>query len=262
MITVFTVASFLDQFAPRRLAADWDNVGLLVGDGHQAVERIMTCLTVTPASVAEAVAEKVQLIVTHHPLMFRPIQRLTADTTEGKMLLDLARGGVAVYSPHTAFDSARAGINQRLALALELSDISPILADADDSSLGVGRYGYPNRGATIAQIADQLKKFLQLPAVRLVGDASATVRSVAIACGSGGDFLRTAHRAGCDCFVTGEATFHTCLEAEALGVGLLLTGHFASERFAVEQLAEVLAAEFRTAKVWASRAERDPLQVI
>jgi putative NIF3 family GTP cyclohydrolase 1 type 2 len=86
------------------------------------------------------------------------------------------------------------------------------------------------------------------------------VRAVAVACGSGGDLLEAAQRAGCDCFVTGEARFHTCLAAEALGLGLILAGHFASERFAVERLAELLAAQFPAATVWACRVERDPVQ--
>ena len=82
----------------------------------------------------------------------------------------------------------------------------------------------------------------------------------AVACGSAGEFLEPAQAAGCDCLVTGEVRFHTALEAEALGVGLVLAGHFASERFALEALAEVLANQFRDTKVWASRAERDPIQ--
>ncbi|MCO6454149.1 MAG: Nif3-like dinuclear metal center hexameric protein, partial [Pirellulaceae bacterium] len=83
---------------------------------------------------------------------------------------------------------------------------------------------------------------------------------VAVACGSAGQFLPAAARAGCDLLLTGETSFHTCLEAQALGVHLLLPGHYASERFAVEQLAELLAAEFPALHIWASRHERDPLK--
>jgi dinuclear metal center YbgI/SA1388 family protein len=126
MPSVADIADFLRDLAPLQFAASWDNVGLLLGDPAAGVERIMTCLTVTPESAAEAVQERAQLIVTHHPILFRPVQRLTAATPEGRMLLELARAGVAVYSPHTAFDDAPGGINDLLAGKLGLSDVRPL----------------------------------------------------------------------------------------------------------------------------------------
>src|SRR5512145_1980866 len=99
MTTVSTITQYLERFAPLDLAADWDNVGLLLGDSNAAVERVMTCLTVTPESAAEAIDEKAQLIVSHHPILFRAVKRLSSTTPEGRMLYGLARAGVAVYSP-------------------------------------------------------------------------------------------------------------------------------------------------------------------
>src|SRR5262245_25707096 len=128
MPTIASVIQFLGELAPPSLAADWDNVGLLLGDRAAAVQRIMTCLTVTPESAAEAVESNVQLIVTHHPILFRPTQRLTSDTPEGRTLLTLVRADVAVYSPHTAYDNTRDGINDALARRLGLTDIAPLRA--------------------------------------------------------------------------------------------------------------------------------------
>src|SRR6188472_3716366 len=126
MTTVKDICNFLESFAPAVLAAEWDNVGLLVGDRAQRVERIMTCLTITPAAAAEAIRERVDLIVTHHPLPFKPLKRLTTDQPAGRILLDLIRAGISIHSPHTAFDSAAAGINQQLAEGLELQSIQPL----------------------------------------------------------------------------------------------------------------------------------------
>jgi dinuclear metal center YbgI/SA1388 family protein len=126
MLTIAAILDYLDGFAPQRLAAEWDNVGLLLGDRTAPVERIMTCLTATPESAAEAVASGAQLIVTHHPVLFRSIKRLTSDTPEGRMLLALIRAGVAVYSPHTAFDNTGGGINELLAQRLGLTDLKPL----------------------------------------------------------------------------------------------------------------------------------------
>jgi dinuclear metal center YbgI/SA1388 family protein len=138
MLTVATVVEYLDRFAPRDLAADWDNVGLLLGESSAAVERIMTCLTVTPESAAEAVASRANLIVTHHPILFRGVKRLTDATSEGPMLLPLVRAGIAVYSPHTAFDNTRGGINELLARRLALTDVVPLRRPPPLSPPGTG----------------------------------------------------------------------------------------------------------------------------
>jgi dinuclear metal center YbgI/SA1388 family protein len=126
MLTVADVLGFLEQFAPPDLAADWDNVGLLLGDRAAEVRRVITCLTVTPESAAEAVETGAQLIVTHHPILFRAVKRLTTATAEGRMLLALIRAGVAVYSPHTSFDNTRGGINDSLARRLGLGDVTAL----------------------------------------------------------------------------------------------------------------------------------------
>jgi dinuclear metal center YbgI/SA1388 family protein len=259
MLTVATIVQFLEQFAPVRLAEEWDNVGLLVGTANRPVLRIMTCLTLTPDSVAEAVREQAELVVTHHPLPFRPVRRLTDETVEGRLLLELISARIAVYSPHTAFDSAGRGINQRLAEGLGLVEIAPLTSDSQDPVIGSGRCGRLDPPATLAELADRAARFLKIEGLHLVGERQRLIHRVAIGCGSAGELLSSAIACGCDSFVTGEARFHTCLEAEAAGVAMVLVGHFASERFAVEQLAQVLAEHFPTMMIWASRAERDPL---
>jgi dinuclear metal center YbgI/SA1388 family protein len=268
MTTLREVCQFLDEFAPPHLAEEWDNVGLLVGDPAQAVERIMTCLTITPASAAEAARERADLIVTHHPLPFKPLARITSDQTPGRLVLQLIRAGIAVHSPHTAFDSAAAGINQQLAAGLGLTRLAPLIPAADAGEmtgatlLGSGRYGKLPQSATVADLALRLKQFLKIDRLQVVGAGERAIEVAAVACGSAGSFLGPAMKAGCQLLVTGETSFHTCLEAEANGVSLLLTGHYASERFALERLAEVLAGRFADLSVWASRDERDPLSLL
>jgi dinuclear metal center YbgI/SA1388 family protein len=259
--TVRDVAEFLEAFAPARLAEDWDNVGLLVGRHDQRVQRVMTCLTVTPDSVAEAVRERADLIVTHHPLPFRPLKRITGDQVPGRLLLDLIAAGIHVYSPHTAFDSAARGINQRLAEGLELGGIQPLEPRQDDpDGLGAGRWGTYGQPRRLERLAELLRTLLHIDGLHAVGPAEAMISRVAVACGAAGSFLAAAREAGCELLVTGETSFHTCLEAEATGVALLLPGHYASERFAVEQLAEVLTSAMPPLNVWASRQEHDPLR--
>lgn len=259
MNRVADVAEFLEAFAPAHLAEAWDNVGLLVGDPSANVERIMTCLTITPASASEAIAERAQLIVAHHPLPFRPLKQLTTATPEGRMLLDLIAAGVAVYSPHTAFDSAATGINQQIAAGLQLANVQPLVPLAD-GTLGSGRSGQLRGSQRLEALAGLVKQFLKIGQVQIVGQPDRPVQRIAVACGSAGEFLGPAREAGCDCLVTGEVRFHTALEAEATGVALILAGHYASERFAVEALADVLARQFPGLHIWASRQEADPLR--
>ena len=261
MTTVADLCSFLDVFAPPELAADWDNVGLLVGDRAQRVDRVMTCLTITPTVAAEAIRERVDLIVTHHPLPFKPLQRLTTDEPTGRLLLDLIRAGMAIHSPHTAFDSAATGINQQLAEGLFLTGIQPLEPALNlPPALGTGRFGRLPQPATLGQIASRLKQFLKIGGLHAVGDLQAPITLVAVACGSAGELLGAAIRCGCQLLITGETRLHTCYEAHARGTALLLAGHYASERFGVERLAEILAAQFPTLAVWPSRDETEPLK--
>jgi len=257
MLTIKTVAAFLENAAPLQLAEDWDNVGLLVGDPGREVHRVMTCLTITPATAAEAVHRKAELIVTHHPVPFQPVRRLTTETTTGRLLLELIAARIAVYSPHTALDSAREGINRQLAAGLGLRGIGPLVPR--DDGLGAGRWGWLEEPLTLAELARRVKEFLSIERMQMVGRPEQPVRTVAVACGAAGEFLEAAREAGCDCMLIGETPFHTCLEAEAAGIGLLLPGHFASERFALESLSETLARQFPQLEVWASRQERDPI---
>jgi dinuclear metal center YbgI/SA1388 family protein len=126
MPTVGAIVHHLEQFAPPALAAEWDNVGLLLGETGSPVQKLMTCLTVTPESAAEAIAEGAQLIVSHHPVLFRAAKRLTDTSSEGRLLLPLLRAGIAVFSPHTAFDNTIGGINDILARRLDLTDCHPL----------------------------------------------------------------------------------------------------------------------------------------
>ncbi len=179
MLTVEMVTEFLGRIAPLGLAEEWDNVGLLVGGPNHQVQRVMTCLTVTPNVVAEAVEGNVDLIVTHHPMPFHAVKRLTPDTPTGQMLLDLIASRVAVYSAHTAFDSAVNGINQRLARGLDLRGVFPLVFS--EEGLGAGRTGWLEEPTPLGEIAETVKQFLRLDSIQVVGDSAHLIRSMAVA---------------------------------------------------------------------------------
>ncbi len=274
MPSITAICDYLQFRAPLTLAESWDQVGLLVGDPNNEVMRMMTCLTLSPNVAEEAILRRAQLIVSHHPLPFRPISRLTTAQTPSRILWQLARAGISVYSAHTAFDSAAEGINQQLAQRIGLQSIEPLqvkVADAshgtngtrggDQSAVGVvgtGRCGDWLSENTATEFAEHTKQVLGLPRLSLSGAASQTVRRVAIACGSGGSLLPLAISAKCQVLVTGDIGFHDALEAAANGVCVIAIGHFQSERFAMDGLATELGEKFVDCEVWASIQERDP----
>lgn len=367
MRTVAEVSGWLEGFAPSRLAEKWDNVGLLWGDPDAPVERVMTCLTVTDESATEAVREGAGLIVSHHPILFRETKRIRADIPATAPLWKLARAGVAVASPHTAFDSAEQGINAGLCRRLGLVDAAPIrpiagpstfkvvvftpetdrdavLAGAFEAgagrigdyaecsfaipgtgtffggestdptvgargrresvaelriemvcpgdrlsavlaairarhsyeepaidvypietppgSLGAGRIGKLEGPRPLGEFARAASEALGGATLQLVGDPAMPVERVAVSCGAGDDFLADAARLGAQVLLTGEARFHRTLEARALGVGLIVAGHYATERPGVEDLAEQIALAFPDLLVWPSRDETDPLTIL
>lgn len=263
MTSLEAICGSLSQIAPLRLAESWDNVGLLVGDRQQSVSKIMTCLTITPNVVAEAVEQQADLIVVHHPLPFKALQKITSDSISGSMLLELIGAKVAIYSAHTAFDSATGGINEMWATGLELQGIEPLIPiDNTDESDGAGRIGRLPSSIALNELVRRAADLVGAQAARRVGPSDQQVTKIAFACGSGGTFLSAARRRGCHALITGEATFHTCLEAESLGIGLGLLGHYWSERFAMERLAQNLSGEYPELTIWPSRDEHDPVSLI
>lgn len=363
MPTVADLAAYLEQFAPPGLAAEWDNVGLLLGDPALPVERILTCLTITPDVVAEATTARVNLIVSHHPILFRGAKQLVANRGDGSIVWPLARAGIAVYSPHTAFDNCPGGINDILCRRLGILNPQPLrpcdaarefklivfvpdsdlakVSDAvfeagaghigkyeqcsfrlagtgtffgtDETNPTVGRKGrredvnefrlevvvpeaklaavvkamraahsyeepafdiYPLKPGTsggsgrigelaapttLGEFASLAKLALNAGFLQVVGDAVKPVQKIALACGAAGEFLSDSIRAKADVFVTGEMRFHDALAARATGIGVLIPGHYATERPAIEELATKLAADWPDLTVWASKAERDPI---
>ncbi len=267
-VDIQSVWDTLNQWAPPELAESWDNTGLLLGDKLQPISAVMTCLTITPAVVEEAILQSANLVISHHPLPFRPLAKITTDHYYGKMLWHLATHRIGVLSLHTRYDSAVAGINQQLAQALGLENVAaltPLSREMDEGSLefgsiGRGRWGSYSTPKNINDIALQLRQYVGAAHLKYIPAGNENVTRVAIGCGSAGEFLAEAARLNCQLLVLGETTFHTCLEAQANNVALLLIGHYASERHAMEALSRRLAEAFPSLRHWCSQQETNPVQ--
>ena len=198
--------------------------------------------------------------MTHHPLPFRPLKRLTTDTPEGRLLCDLLAARIAIYSPHTAFDSAAGGINQRLAAGLGADRYSPARVPARRSGWEPAARVAQRRGADRRpDSALRVKQFLRVGQIQAVGETSRIVAKVAVACGSAGEFLCRPAQPGCQLLVTGEVRFHTCLEAEATAWGCWWPAILPASALPSKLWPESWRGNSLVA-VWASRQERDPLR--
>jgi len=269
----------LQRIAPLGIAESWDNVGLLVGDPASSIAKVMTCLTLSDGVLEEAIDRKIGLVVSHHPIPFRPLTRITTEDPTGRILWRAMQHSIAIYSPHTAWDNAHEGINRQLAGLLHLGNLRPLvpinraansqsgnsqtgkvkqgtsLDDPMERELGCGVIGEFAKPVRIDDLVERLGVSIRGMSVRCTDSGERLVNRIGIVCGSGGSMLSKAAGERCDLFLTGEATYHQCLEAEARGVAMLMIGHFASEAFSMRKLAELLARAFPQLDVGASESE-------
>lgn len=260
MTTLADVMEAYQAIAPLSLAESWDNVGLLLGDPNRQIRTLMTCLTLTESVLAEAIGEQVDLVIPHHPIPFKPVSSITTQTPTGSVLLKAAENRIAIYCAHTAWDNAERGINQQLADVLGLTGVAPLVPASPPlaNSLGSGRFGELAIVSSVQEIRNLLEERIDGIKFRHTHSAGQLVRRIGIVCGSGGSCLDRAVKQGCDGFLTGEATYHQCLEAEAKGICLIQIGHHASEFFAMQRLARMLAAELPAVRSFCATRETSP----
>ncbi len=238
------IIRMLEEMAPQKYAESWDSVGFQLGNEDTAINKVMVTLEVTAAVAAEAEEKSVDLIVTHHPLIFRPVKSITENDPQGQILRRLIRADIHVYVSHTNLDIAWGGLNDTLSDLLDMERIEvlqPSEGQQDkDKTIGLGRIGYLPESLSLKDLAVALKDSLGAAQLRYVGNPDKVIRKVALCAGAGGDLVTNAHRAGCDVLVTGDVKYHEAREAEQLGIALVDAGHYETEHTAVSALADWL----------------------
>lgn len=215
---------------PRELAEDYDNVGLLAGSRTSDISTVLCALDLNSRVIDEAMEAGAQLIVTHHPILFRGRKNLCEDDPEGALLAKLVRAKLALIAMHTNFDSAQDGVNDALAERLGLKNVQAL-----ESGMRMGEIEMEG----LAELAGHIENALG-GVVRRYGEAGRRVRRVAVMGGSGGSYAHIALEAGADVFVTGETGYHNALDMYDRGLCVLEAGHAATELPAVGLLAEKL----------------------
>jgi dinuclear metal center YbgI/SA1388 family protein len=223
---------WVDSRAPFDTQADFDNSGFLVGRKDAPVQNILFALDVSDRVLDEAEAHGANLIITHHPMMFSPVQSITEDDVEGRLISRMIRNHVSLISAHTNLDSAPGGINDTLASVLGLQDVQ------GEGYLRKGRFSEPVRfSSLVTRIEHDLHT-----TVRVFGQAPADmeITAMAVSSGAGSDFWSEAHHLGAQVFLTGEIKHHHGLAMCACGMIGLEAGHFATEEPGLFALADAL----------------------
>ena len=242
--TVNDIAKIMDGIAPPHLAEAWDNVGLLVGRGANPVKKLMLALDASPSVVEQALEHEVEMLVTHHPVIFDPVHKLTEASWQQKLLLDCVENNIAVYSAHTSLDSVLGGVNEALAAVLDVGQTEFLIPNADGTA-GMGRIGRLQKPMALLQFAAKIKSVLKLECVA-VGDAGKAVSKVALCGGAGADFIDAALQAGADTFVTGDVKYHAAQQAVFSGLNIIDATHQGTELPVINKLADRLALRLST----------------
>ena len=256
MPTVREIEQALFELAPGEAAMEWDNVGHLLGDPDQAVERVLVALDITEGVADEAIASGCQLVVAHHPVMncrWTPVQNIRDDTFQGHLFLKLLRNNVSAICMHTNLDIAWGGVNDALAQRLELVDPGPLCEN------GLGRVGEYPESVALADYVRFVCQALGCNGLRYA-DAGKPVRRVAVGGGACGEFEEDAIRAGCDTIVTADLSYHQFLDAAGKGINLIDAGHFPTEDPVCEKVITYLTDRFPELAVSKSASHKEVIQ--
>lgn len=244
-MTVEELNLIFEQRVPRTLSCSWDNDGLLCcPDPNRTVKRILIALDVTETTVEMAVNGGFDLLLTHHPLIFRPIKALTPAACVPRKLLRLVGAGISAIALHTRLDALDGGVNDALAEALG-GDTAGRFPCEEALEGRIIRLASPMSSADFAAL---VKEKLGTDAVNLA-DAGLPVQTVGLVGGEGGDFIYAAKAAGCDTYLTGRAGYHLMLDAAESGINVIEAGHFATERPVCARLGELVCEADPTIEV-------------
>ncbi len=269
--TVADIIDVMETIAPSRLSEKWDNVGLQVGKANWPVKRLRVALDPLTDIVNEACHDNIDLLITHHPLIFKPLTRIDFETPVGRTIRMAAKQRLAIFAAHTNLDSARDGLNDLLARRIGLNNLS-VFAQIVQPSLqsnqrvvpneGLGRIGTTDTGIELAALAAEIKTKLNLEHVKYAGNADLMVNKIAVCTGSGSGLMSQFLESDAEVFISGDLRYHDARDAEANQRGLIDIGHFASEHLIVavlqEKLENMLASKGYDIDIDISFSEKEP----
>ncbi len=257
MPTVSEIHAALQSLAPDVLAESWDNVGILAGSPTQEVHRILMALDPSRALVDEARARHCDLIITHHPIIFKPLKALDTDTPSGNFLAAVLRAGIGIIACHTNLDAAADGVSNALAQGIGLTGIKALVpaVHGDGETCGLGSIGIYPQPIAADELVRRLRRFCTPQWILAAGRKPGQVSRVAVCGGSGSDLAEVALARNAEVYITSELKHSVARWAEEAGIWLLDAGHFCTENPAMPLFAE------RIRRLFASRNWTIPIDM-
>lgn len=255
------VIQALQRQAAEKYACDWDNVGLLAGSRRKEVKKIYIALDATDEAVQEAIAVGADMLLTHHPLIFRGLKRITDEDFIGRRIIAMIQADLAYYAMHTNFDVM--GMADLAAEKLKLNDCVPLEVTCieEGTALGIGRTGNLEKTISLAECCQRVKDAFKLSHVIVYGRLDQSVSRAAICPGSGKSNVQNALDAGADVYITGDIDHHTGIDAAACKMAVIDAGHYGIEHIFIQYMKRYINKRLPDIEVVA-QARMDPFQIL
>lgn len=253
------IMKVIETTYPKHAALEWDNVGLLVGRVDKVVKKIYVALDATDEVIDEAIATNADMLITHHPLLFSPLRKITDEHFIGGRVVKLLQHDISYYAMHTNYDVH--GMAQLSSVILGLEEAETLEVTETESQEGIGKVGNFASSMLLRDCCGLIKAKFQLDSVKVFGNLNAHVKRVAICPGSGKGMTELALEKGADVLVTGDIAHHEGIDAVAQGLAIIDAGHYGLEHIFVAEIANFLKEKFLG--MWVIEAKgMQPFQVI
>lgn len=225
----------IEERYPRSYAMEWDNIGLQAGRAKKEVKRILIALDADDAAVEQAVSGNVDMLITHHPLIFKPVSRINDEDFIGRRLLKLIQNDISYYAMHTNYDVL--GMADLAGEMLQLKNPQVLeITNTEDSLEGIGRVADLEIPVTLEECAGWVKKVFSLPGVRVFGEPSQKITRIAVVPGSGKGFIGQALEKKADVLITGDIGHHEGIDANAQDMAVIDAGHYGIEHIYISDM--------------------------
>lgn len=263
MSKVIDISNKIEKMAPIFLKENYDNVGIMVGDPDQDVKRVLLALDCTNEVIEESIENKCDMIIAHHPLLFRRPKSIIKGELLGDKVFKLIKKDITLYACHTNLDSARNGINKTIVdmLGFESDEIIEPHDKNQYKDCGIGRIIRLNETISLDDLIHRVKINLNISNLR-VAKGKEQIKTIAVINGSGQDFFSAAQRLGADCIITGDTTYHFVSDYKEMGVSIIDAGHFGTEFTVFLKTLEFLKEEFKDVEFIHSKKSKDPYEFV